>query len=64
MLKTASCRSAQQEHTDRVRMIGVLQRTIADAERRRGASMCAAVVAERNRIIFDAKAKLAELAGI
>jgi hypothetical protein len=33
--KEASFRAAEQEHTEKVRMIGVLQRTIADAERRK-----------------------------
>lgn len=33
--KEASFRAAEHEHTEKVRMIGVLQRTIADAERRK-----------------------------
>lgn len=33
--REASFRAAEQDHTERVRMIGVLQRTIADAERRK-----------------------------
>lgn len=33
--KEASQRAAEQERTEKVRMIGVLQRTIADAERRK-----------------------------
>ena len=39
--REASFRATEQEHTEKVRMIGVLQRTIADAERRKVAPIFA-----------------------
>ena len=42
--KEASFRTTELAHTERVRMIGVLQRTIADAERRKVAPIAGAMV--------------------